>query len=130
MPEGGIKPGMERDFESKEYGFRLGVQRESVPSAPPGEQYSGPITVNPLKDTLEFEGENLEGMLEVHCLPAGRRFDAPLLFDFLVKGGVKDDPIMDQYGRIRYEVMCCCTHHREIVLGPKSSTHVHAYIHM
>lgn len=105
VPEGGIKPGMEpKIFESKKHGFRLHVQAESVPAHPAEEQTSGPITVALLPDTLTLEDEQLEGVLEVHCLPSKRRFDAPLLFDFLVKGGNKDDPIIDQHGRIRYEV--------------------------
>lgn len=92
-------------FESEEHGFRLQVQGDSVPACSPGEQQdSGPITVAPLRETIGFEGGQLEGVLEVHCLPTGRRFDAPLLFDFLVEAGGKDDPIMDQHGRIRYEV--------------------------
>lgn len=91
-------------FESKTHGFRLQVQGDSVPALPPDEQNSGPITVTPLNETIEFEGGDLEGVLEVHCLPTKRRFDAPLLFDFLVEAGNKDDPIMDQHGRVRYEV--------------------------
>ena len=41
------------------------------------------------------------GILEVNCLPDERRFDPPLLFDFRVE---KDKPIIDEFGRIRYEV--------------------------
>eukprot|EP00752_Nemacystus_decipiens_P003353 g3101.t1 len=106
VPECGIKQGMEHTtFESKKHGFRLQVQGESVPPHPVGEQDSGPITVAPLRHTIQFEGGELEGVLEVHCLPSGRRFDAPLLLDFIVEPGEKDDPIMDPYGRIRYEVL-------------------------
>lgn len=114
VPECGIKPGMgHTTFESKKHGFRLQVQGDSVPPAAHtpgagGEQSSGPITVAPLKETIEFEGGELEGVLEVHCLPTGRRFDAPLLLDFLVEPGDQDDPIMDRYGRIRYEVSEGC----------------------
>lgn len=91
-------------FKSTKHGFRLHVQRDSVPVDAPNDESSGPITVAPLKDTIKFEDERLKGILEVHCLPAGRRFDAPWLFDFPVNGGSKDDPIVDKYGRIRYEV--------------------------
>eukprot|EP00752_Nemacystus_decipiens_P012608 g11166.t2 len=106
VPECGIKPGMaQTTFESKRHGFRLHVQEDSVTAHPAGAQNSGPITVAPLKGIIEFEGGKLEGVLEVHCLPAGRRFDAPLMLDFLVEPGDKDDPIMDQHGRVRYEVL-------------------------
>lgn len=53
---------------------------------------------------MEFEDAELEGVLEVECHPSPRRFDRPLLFDFLVDGENTDDPIMDEYGRIRFEV--------------------------
>lgn len=109
VPEGGIKPGMNpKMFESDKHAFRLHVQRDSVPVDPPDNQSSGPITVTPLDGSITFEGQKLEGILNVHCLPSKRRFDAPLLFDFLVESGNQDDPIMDQYGRIRYEVFVMC----------------------
>eukprot|EP00903_Cladosiphon_okamuranus_P016594 g15307.t1 len=122
VPECGIKPGMERTiFESKDHGFRLHVQGDSVPAAPPGEQNSGPITVAPLERDIVFEGGELEGVLEVHCLPTGRRFDAPLLLDFLVEPGDEDDPIMDQHGRIRYEVLTRACDSDTWVRDPESS---------
>ena len=91
-------------FDSNSYGFRLHVQMDSVPANLPENQTSGPITVGPLHGTMTFEGEKLEGVLEVYCLPNKRRFGAPLLFDFPVQGGRKNDPIIDEYGRIQYEV--------------------------
>lgn len=105
VPEGGIKRGEEHaTFESKKHGFRLQVQPLSVPADPPGERNSVRVAVTPLKISIEFEGMKLQGVLEGHCLPNELRFDPPLLLDFLVEGGSKDDPIIDQYGRIRYEV--------------------------
>eukprot|EP00903_Cladosiphon_okamuranus_P010680 g10097.t1 len=102
VKEGGIVPGMQRAiFESKLHGFRLHVRADSVSDG----QTSGPITVTPLKGSFEFEGEDLEAILEVHCLAAKSRFDPPLLFDFRIEGGSKDDPIIDQHGRIQYEVL-------------------------
>lgn len=100
----GIIAGMSNTiFVSKSYGFRLQVQRDSVPANLPENQTAGPIMVGPLHGTMAFEGDKLEGVMEVHCLPSKRRFGAPLLFDFPVQGG-KNDPIIDEYGRIRYEV--------------------------
>lgn len=88
-------------FDSKRHGFRLHVQEDSVQD----EQTSGPIKVQLLEGPMAFEGGELEGVLEVECFPSKRRFDAPLLFDFLVDSGNNNDPIVDDYGRIRYEVI-------------------------
>lgn len=101
----GIRPGMGHTaFESKRYGFRLQVQADSLPAHLSQEVTAGPITVSPLREVMDLDGRRLKGILQVHCLPTKRRFDAPLLFDFPVAGGKKDDPIIDKYGRIRYEV--------------------------
>ena len=105
MGKHGIKPGMGPTvFDSSERRFRLHVQRDSVPKHLPETHTSGPITVEPLGATEEVDGDSLRGLLEVHCLPDKRRFDPPLLFDFLVDGGDKNNPIIDEFGRIRYEV--------------------------
>lgn len=103
----GIKPAMGlTSFHSKKHGFRLWVQPDSVPMplSPGHQEVSGPIRVRELVQTVDFEGGKLGGVLEVECLPCGRRFDAPLLLDFLVDGGNKEDPIIDAHGRIQYEV--------------------------
>ena len=100
VEEGGITPGMQRTFVSKRHGFRLHVQGGGVPD----KQISGPITVTPLKESFMFEGVKLEGVLEVRCLPAGCQFDRPLLFDFPVEGRSKGCPVIDELGRIGYEV--------------------------
>ncbi|CAM9496122.1 unnamed protein product, partial [Hapterophycus canaliculatus] len=103
--ESGIRPGMEEEFKSEKYGFRVRVQMDSVPAHPLGGQISGPITVSPLKGTMEFEGAKWEGVLKVECLPSGARFVAPLLFDFPVDAGNENDPIIDSHGKVRYEIL-------------------------
>lgn len=164
VPRDGIQVvKVETTFDSKEYGFRLRVQKGSVPpfvssgplmlpagapsvssgplklsasppsvssgimmlpAGPPAPAYhsgamtvggdmtvvggfpiapSGPIAVSPLNEKIVFEGRHLNGLLAAECHPGGRTFGAPLLFEFLV-GGDKNDPILDKYGRVRYEV--------------------------
>ncbi|CAN0348782.1 unnamed protein product [Ectocarpus fasciculatus] len=104
----GITPAMGRTpFHSEKHGFRLWVQPDSVPMplSPGRRETSGPIRVRAKVDTVDFEGGELEGVLEVECLPCGRRFDAPLLLDFLVDSGNKEAPIIDSHGRIQYEIL-------------------------
>lgn len=96
----GIRPGMGHTIFESRCPFRLQVQANSVQHG----QSSGPIKVNRLQGRMKFEDGELEGVLEVECHPSPRRFDHPLLFDFLVDSDNKDDPVMDDYGRIRYEV--------------------------
>lgn len=105
VQENEIKPEMgEKVFQPQHHGFRVQVQTDSVPANPSEEQISGPIKVSPLKDTMEFEGANWRGVTKVECLPSGARFVAPLLFDFPVDAGNANDPIVDSYGKVRYEV--------------------------
>lgn len=101
VEQGGIKlVENETAFESLKYGFRLRIQTGSMR----GEETAGPITVSTLQDEIELDGSKLQGILEVECLPGGCRFNAPLLFDFPVGGVGVSNSVMDNYGRIRYEV--------------------------
>lgn len=88
-------------FESHLYGFRLRAQTDSMRHP---EETAGPVTVSRLQETIDFEHGTLQGVLQVHCLPAGRRFNAPLLFDFLIEGEDSNHPIIDEYAHIKYEV--------------------------
>lgn len=105
MPKDGIKPGMGHTiFRGETHGFRLHVQDDSVPAHRPMDETSGPVTVELWEEIFRFEGAVLKGVLKVECLPDRRRFEAPLLFDFLVEDGKKADPIIDRQCRNRYEV--------------------------
>eukprot|EP00752_Nemacystus_decipiens_P002384 g2250.t1 len=116
---GGVGPGNQRTtFESEQHGFRLHIQQGSVPE----NQTLGPITVTPLKESFKLYGGNMEAVLEIHCQPAKCRFDPPLLFDLRVEGGNKDDPIIDQYGRIRYEVVTRDCSSNDWIRDPEDST--------
>ncbi|CAM9887690.1 unnamed protein product [Ectocarpus fasciculatus] len=103
----GIKPAMGlTSFHSEKHGFRLWVQPGSVPVGPSHDQQtSGPVRVGDLSQTVSIEGGYLQGVLEVECLPSERRFDAPLMLDFLVDGENHGDSIIDPHGRIQYEIL-------------------------
>ncbi|CAM9294859.1 unnamed protein product [Ectocarpus sp. 6 AP-2014] len=120
----GIKPAMGlTSFHSEKHGLRLWVQPDSVPVplSPGRQEASGPIRVRDLVQTVDFEGGELQGVLEVECLPCGRRFDAPLLLDFPVDGRNKEDPIIDAHGRIQYEILFKDSHSEKWVRDPESS---------
>lgn len=106
MGQDGIKPAMGlTSFHSEKYGFRLWVQPNSVPvRLLQDQETSGPVRVGNLSQTVSFEGGELQGILEVECLPCERRFDAPLMLDFLVDGDNHGGVIIDSHGRIHYEV--------------------------
>lgn len=105
VEQGGIEDvENETIFESSKHGFRLRIQKGSVR----GEETAGPIAVSTLQEEIELRDRKLQGILQVECLPGGCRFDAPLLFDFQVSGEDTSNPIMDEYGRIQYEVCERC----------------------
>lgn len=89
-------------FELKRYGVRVHVQRDSILNS---QKAFGPIKVSKLKETMEFKGRELQGILQVQFLSDGSRFDAPVLLDFLVSGKDKDQ-IIDERDRTGYEVRC------------------------
>ncbi|CAM9258348.1 unnamed protein product [Ectocarpus sp. 4 AP-2014] len=124
VEQDGIKPGMGLTcFHSEKHGLRLWVQPDSVPVplSPGRQEASGPIRVRDLVQTVDFEGGELQGVLEVECLPCGRRFDAPLLLDFPVDGRKKEDPVIDAHGRIQFEILIKDPHSERWVRDPESS---------
>ncbi|CAB1104964.1 unnamed protein product [Ectocarpus sp. CCAP 1310/34] len=124
VEQDGIKPAMGlKYFHSEKHGLRLWVQPDSVPVplSPGRQEASGPIRVRDLDQTVDFEGGKLLGVLEVECLPCGRRFDAPLLLDFPVDGRNKEDPIIDAHGRIQYEILIKDSRSERWVRDPESS---------
>lgn len=102
VQENGVMAAEEATFSSKSYGFRVHVQRESVLDSKKG---FGPIAVSQLRETIWLDGEKLEGVMQVQCLPDGCRYGVPLVFNFPVPGDDKN-PTMDEFGRIQYEVEC------------------------
>ncbi|CAN0402154.1 unnamed protein product [Pylaiella littoralis] len=118
VQQGGIKPGMgPKTIGSTRCPFRLHVQEGSVQDG----QTSGPINVHRLgrcvhnstpykvSDRPPVSPSNgsrkPKGVWEVECYPDKHRFDPPLLFDFPVESEGTDNPIIDDYGRIKYEVL-------------------------
>ncbi|CAN0402181.1 unnamed protein product [Pylaiella littoralis] len=102
VQQGGIKPGMgPKTFGLTRCPFRLHVQEDSVKNG----QTSGPINVHRLDHCVNVECRKLKGVWEVECYPNKHRFDPPLLFDFLVESRDTDNLIIDNYGRIQYEVL-------------------------
>lgn len=106
-----VGPGMlkavekETMFVSEKHKFRLRVQKDSLASEA---HTAGPITVSTMNEEISFESTTLRGMLQVECLPSGRHFDAPLLFDFPVGGDDTSSPVMDEHGCFLYEVCMIC----------------------
>lgn len=88
-------------FTSVKHKVRVRVQKDSVASQT---HTAGPVTLSILNDTIDLEGIPLQGILQVKGLPSGYRFNAPLLFDFPVGGEGMSNDIMDEYGRVHYEV--------------------------
>ncbi|CAM9294783.1 unnamed protein product [Ectocarpus sp. 6 AP-2014] len=119
----GIKPAMGlTSFHSHKHGFRLWVQPDSVPvRLLQDQQASGPVRVGDLSQTVSLEGGELQGVLEVECLPCERRFDAPLMLDFLVDGDSHGDRIIDSHGRIQYEILIKDSHSERWVRDPETS---------
>ncbi|CAN0204801.1 unnamed protein product [Ectocarpus sp. 4 AP-2014] len=118
-----IKPAMGlTSFHSQKHGFRLWVQPDSVPvGLLHDQQASGPVRVGDLSQTVSLEGGELQGVLEVECLPCERRFDAPLMLDFLVDEDSHGDRIIDSHGRIQYEILIKDSRSERWVRDPETS---------
>lgn len=111
-------------FYSAKHGFRLRAQKNNMRGQ---EDTVGPVIVSTLEQNIELDGTKLQGVIQVKCPQRRRDFFTPWLCDFRVRGNDNCEPVMDEYGHVRYEVRTCCSGVVQRYYNSSSALAVSAY---